>query len=195
MKKIMILFAVITILFLAIPQYSFAQMGWGMMGNYNSTTSSTFAEQQKTLDNATNSVLKSQNVSSISQLNCSKISEDQFEKVGDAWMGVMAGSEQDHSIMEQQMGGEGSQTLKQAHIQMGERYLGCSTSANQNGWMNMMDGRGGEFFPMMGWGYGNMMIGSFGWGFGVLGLIFWLVAFIDLVLLGVFLWRRITLKK
>lgn len=193
MKKILGMFLLITVLILTVTQTSFAQMG--MMKDYKSTTSSIFADQQKALDNATNSVLKSQNVASISQLSCSKISQDQFEKVGDAWMGVMAGSEQNHSLIEQRMGGEGSQMLRRAHIQMGERYLGCSTSANQNSWMNVMYGRGGEFFPMMGWGYGNMMAGSFGWGFGVLGLIFWLVAFIDLVLLGVFLWRRITLKK
>ena len=47
---------------------------------------------------------------------------------------------------------------------------------------------------MMGWSgysYGNMMNGA-GWGFGLIGGLFWLVAFIDLVLLGIFLWRKIN---
>lgn len=179
MKKFVISCVTIGLLFFLQPQLSFAQMG--MMGNYYANgSSSAQADQQKNLANETNTVLNSQNVSAISQLNCSKVSQNQFEKVGDAWMGVMAGNEANHSVMEQRMGGEGSESLKQAHIQMGENYLGCGT-------------RGGGY-PMMGWsgyGYGNMMNGGFGWGFGIVAFLFWIVAFIDLILLGIFLWRRI----
>lgn len=46
----------------------------------------------------------------------------------------------------------------------------------------------------MGWGYGGWM-GS-GWGlFGLLGLIFWLVVFVDFVLLGMWLWQQIQKGK
>jgi len=190
MKKLFLI-TTIAVLVLMLPQLTYAQVG--MMGNFNNASSSSLADQQKNLDNVANSVLKSQNVSSINQLNCSKVSQDQFEKVGDAWMGVMAGSEQNHSAMEQRMGGEGSQTLKQAHIQMGENYLSCSND-QQNNWMPMMNGyqnaKGGGF-PMMGYGYGGMMNEGFGWGFGWVAFLFWIVAFIDLILLGVFLWKRI----
>lgn len=51
---------------------------------------------------------------------------------------------------------------------------------------------------MMGWdGYGwnGMMNGSFGWGFATMGFLFWLVALIDLILLGIFLFKRIRLSK
>lgn len=42
---------------------------------------------------------------------------------------------------------------------------------------------------MMGWGgYGNMM----GYGFGVLGIILWLVILVDLILLGIWLWKQIN---
>lgn len=44
---------------------------------------------------------------------------------------------------------------------------------------------------MMPWGYGNMMSGSWG---GSLGLILWIVAVIDLILLGVWLWKQIQKK-
>ena len=38
-------------------------------------------------------------------------------------------------------------------------------------------------------GFGNMM----GWeGFGLLFSLFWIVILIDLILLGVFLWKKIT---
>lgn len=46
---------------------------------------------------------------------------------------------------------------------------------------------------MMGWGnygYGAMM----GTSFGTLGLILWLIALIDLVLLGIWLWKQINKK-
>ena len=43
---------------------------------------------------------------------------------------------------------------------------------------------------MMGWGYGSMM----GWGSeaGFLGLLFFLVVLIDLILLGLWLWKQIN---
>lgn len=46
---------------------------------------------------------------------------------------------------------------------------------------------------MMGWdyGYGGMMQGGWGVGVGFLGFLFWVVVFVDLVLLGVFLWKKI----
>lgn len=44
--------------------------------------------------------------------------------------------------------------------------------------------------------YSNMMNWNGGWGvFGVLCVIFWIVVFIDLVLLGVWLWKQINNSK
>lgn len=43
---------------------------------------------------------------------------------------------------------------------------------------------------MMGWGYGNMMGGV-----GVLGLAFWLVLFVDAILVGIWLWQQIQKKR
>ena len=40
---------------------------------------------------------------------------------------------------------------------------------------------------MMNYGYGGMM-----GGFGLFGLLTWLVLFVDLVLLGVWLWKQIN---
>lgn len=49
---------------------------------------------------------------------------------------------------------------------------------------------------MMPWGFQNMMNWGpgFAW-FGFLGLIFWIVVFVDLVLLGIYLWKKIERKK
>ncbi|CAN5132397.1 hypothetical protein BH11PAT1_BH11PAT1_8050 [soil metagenome] len=44
---------------------------------------------------------------------------------------------------------------------------------------------------MMGYGnFGNMM----GGGFGFLGLIFWIVILVDLILLGMWLWKQLQKK-
>ncbi len=50
---------------------------------------------------------------------------------------------------------------------------------------------------MMGnWGYGYGMMGNWGgWGaFGFFALAFWVVSFVDLVLLGLWLWRQLQRK-
>ncbi len=48
---------------------------------------------------------------------------------------------------------------------------------------------------MMNWGYGNMMSWYGGLGlFGLFALLFWLVSFIDLVLLGFWLWKQLQKK-
>lgn len=43
---------------------------------------------------------------------------------------------------------------------------------------------------MMNWGYNMMNYGTV----GILGVIFWLVILIDLILLGIWLWKQIERK-
>ena len=46
---------------------------------------------------------------------------------------------------------------------------------------------------MMNWGYGNMMDwnqNGFGW-FGFFGFAFWIIILVDLILVGVWLWKKI----
>jgi len=69
-------------------------------------------------------ILKDQNVASASDLNCSQISPQTLEKLGDAIMEENHPGRM-HEAMDVMMGGEGSETLKQAHISMGAGYLGC----------------------------------------------------------------------
>lgn len=42
----------------------------------------------------------------------------------------------------------------------------------------------------MNWGYNMMNNGAF----GIMGIIFWLVILIDLILLGIWLWKQIERK-
>lgn len=40
--------------------------------------------------------------------------------------------------------------------------------------------------------YGGIM--NVAWGFGFLGLIFWIVLLVDLILLGIWLWKQLQKK-
>ena len=144
-----------------------------MMGAFwtNNGQTTTQAPDSSALNTALQNIYQSQNVSNQSQLSCSKVSDDQFEKLGDAVMGYGI-TEQQHTAMENMMGGEGSTTLRQAHINMGRSYLGC--------WANYNSGP--AYMPMMGYYYGNgsstpavfsqpygMMSGYYGNGYGMMG--------------------------
>ncbi|MBI2051581.1 hypothetical protein HYT33_02345 [Candidatus Roizmanbacteria bacterium] len=131
------------------------------------------------------------------QITCDKLSDEDFERLGEYYMGQMMGDSHEsmNMMMERMMGEDGEE---QMHVVMGKRLSGCDTSAqfpqNGAGFMPMMfamGGRGGGS-PMMGTGWANMMAG---WGgYSLLASLFWIVLLVDLILLGVWLWKRITKK-
>lgn len=160
MKKFLIVLFLASFLIVT-PVY--AQMN--MMGGGQCTSSGCTTSQDQTTNTNINTALqdiyKTQNVSDQTKINCSKVTDDQFEKLGDASMGAGI-SEQQHTAMENMMGGEGSSTLKQAHITMGRSYLGCWS--NYNGVPSMMSMMGGAGFNQ---GL-NMMNNSFNPGVGMI---------------------------
>ncbi len=96
-------------------------------------------------------VESSQNVTAADQLHCNKVTDNQFEKLGDAVMETLhPGSA--HEYMDKMMGGEGSESLKIIHIRLGQQYLGCGSSYAALG----------LGYGMMGGNYG--MMGGTGWG-------------------------------
>lgn len=96
------------------------------------------------------------------------------------------------------------------HIVFGKQLSGCEPNAqfpqNGAGFMSMMGMMGGgmmgsALLPQVGGG-GNSMMGFgnvMGWnGFGFFGFliwIFWIVVLVDLILLGVWLWKKIKKEK
>ncbi len=80
-----------------------------------------------------------------SGISCDKLIDEQLEAMGDYYMEQMHPGEA-HKMMDQMMGGEGSESLKQVHIQMAKR-LYCNEDV-------------GGMMPMM----GNNMMGSGGVG-------------------------------
>lgn len=170
----------------------------GMMGSWQNNGTTTQFTQDANISAALQDIYKNQNVSSQSQLDCAKVGDVQFEKLGDAYMEAVHPG-QAHTYMEQMMGGEGSATLKTAHVNMGRAYLGCWSNYNATPLtMPMMGGAGMMFVPsnnagqqgwgMMGRGFGsgwNMMggYGTYGWFGWITMLLVWVLLVLSIVAL------------
>ena len=105
-----------------------------------------------------------------SGVSCDKLTNEQLEIVGDYYMEQMHPGEQ-HEMMDEMMGGEGSESLKQVHINMARNiYCGESGGMMNGGMMNMMDG-------------GNMMAGNYYGGYNIFGWLFTILVITILVLI------------
>lgn len=105
-----------------------------------------------------------------------ELSPEELEKIGDYFMELMLGNR--HEIMDQMMGGEGSQTLRDMHINIAlnnyDEYMRTGYISNRG----MMGGTIGGAGMMS--GYNGMMTPGYGssfYGFGLLGfttmILFW----------------------
>jgi len=154
-----------------------------------------------------------------SGISCDKLTDEQLESIGDYYMEQMHPGEA-HEMMDQMMGGEGSESLRQVHINMAKR-LYCNenvggmmgggmmgmmmgnntTGSGMMGMMPMMmDMMGGNMMGqqtpqtnMMGT---NMMSGSFGgsswWLWSVVGMLFWIALLVALILLIIWLYKKVA---
>jgi len=135
------------------------------------------------------------NVSDIEDIDCSLISSEEFERLGDAAMQEMAGNQEAHEQMDQMMGGEGSESLTAMHEHMGRMYVDC----NDGGFGMGQTPGGGMMQHMMGgdatWpnftnnnshssmmGFNSMGLG-FGWFGGIIMIAFWVLVIAGIVLL------------
>src|SRR3989339_2136837 len=124
-----------------------------------------------------------------SKVSCDKLGNEQLEAIGDYYMEQMHFGEA-HEIMDNMMGGEGSESLKQVHINMARRlycndnvYIGYGMMGS-GGMMNMM-GRG-----MMGSYPANYNYSNYGyWN------IFWILLFVAAIFLIVWIIHRFGIKN
>lgn len=209
MKKIILL--VITFFLLFSPSVAFAQ---GMMGG-----SASSAQESQIINDTSHEQSEGKAIwekLQAKKIQCKSLTSDNYELLGEYFMGQMIGDTKRHalmnSMMQNMMGKNGEE---QMHIILGKRMSGCEPNAStsqdmmDSGMMSMMMGGGGmmgsAFTPssfggtgggansMM--GFGNVM----GWnGFGILGFliwIFWIVVLVDLILLGIWLWKKIKKER
>src|SRR3989338_515067 len=124
-----------------------------------------------------------------SKISCDKLSNEQLESIGDYYMEQMHPGEA-HEIMDNMMGGEGSESLKQVHINMAKRlycnenvYIGYGMMGS-GGMMNMMSrGMMGSYpasYDYSNYGYWN---------------IFWMLLFAAVIFLIVWIIHRFGMKK
>lgn len=181
MKKLF--FASLTLiisLFLINVNMAHAQMG-SMMGLENDETQdSTDVGHAESVETVLQDILNQQNVSTVQKLDLSKISDDAWERLGDAVMELQHPGEA-HEVMDRMMGGEGSESLREMHIRMGQAYLGYGSDNNYYG-PGMMGG------GMMGYtntrnyttpigmmGFGSMMGYSAYGNYGIFSTITWIL--------------------
>ena len=117
-----------------------------------------------------------------SEIACDKLSDEQLEAIGEYYMELMHPGEA-HELMDEMMGGEGSASLKQVHINMAQQFY-CEKDINgmmsvmkggmmgSGGMMNMMNMMGGEMMAGM---MGSGMMG-YGFGWGAWSFLYWLFA-------------------
>ena len=131
------------------------------------------------------------------ELTCTDLSNDDFEVLGEYFMGQMAGDSHAamNAMMIQMMGEESEE---QMHIAMGKRMTICEPEApfpqnmTNSGMMQMMMGGWSSPFtqtnnPMMNFGQNPMWWGGAGWLF-ILTWVIWLVVGI---LAAIWLWKQI----
>src|SRR3989338_2146976 len=119
-----------------------------------------------------------------SGVSCSKLTNEQLEEIGNYYMEQMHPGEA-HEMMDNMMGGEGSESLKQVHINMAKRlycnenvYIGYGMMGS-GGMMNMM-GSYPASYDYSNYGYWN---------------IFWILFFAAAIFLIVWIIHRFGIKN
>src|SRR3989338_2162244 len=124
-----------------------------------------------------------------SGISCSKLTNEQLEEIGDYYMEQMHPGES-HEIMDKMMGGEGSESLRQVHINI-SRSIYCNENVGgmMGGgmmgmmpmMMNMMGGQNVQSGMMQGM-MGNNPIG-FGYNYWDFWNVIWLLFWIGIIVL------------
>ncbi len=127
------------------------------------STSFAHEETVKSLEDVLNEIASKQNVT-VNQIDCNNVSDSEFEELGDAVMERMLGDHELHEQMDERMGGEGSESLKQMHIFMGMNWLECGDQHIGMGHMGnaammpMMMRMMGNTYPAFYSGYDTLLI-------------------------------------
>jgi len=169
-----------------------AQMMDGSMMEQTSETGGSNDSHGEALPAVLEEILQAHGWEQTSQVDCDQVSDGEWVGLGEAVMSNIHPNEEQHEAMDRMMGGEGSESLRQAHQYMGQNYLGCNTGEP---WSGTMMGRGmsgikggGMMGMMMPWARNynrpqEMMGFSSGFmgGWGVWAGLTWIVLIIFLV--------------
>ncbi len=138
MNKLIVAVAVVMFGLLLLPTETSAMM------HVESSQVESHDDTHESLDEVLPELLTKYNKNTIQELDCKELTDKELERVGDAVMESMH-SGVAHERMDEMMGGKGSESLRQMHIQMGQRYFDCDSTGFVGGGMGM-----GGFANMMG---------------------------------------------
>ncbi len=94
------------------------------------------------------------------KISCSNLTDNQLEVLGDYYMEQMHPG-QAHEIMEQRLGGEDSEQVRQTHIAMAKMFYCGNTGAMSDAMRSqVLQGSGGMMGGMMNWAWGSNQYGS-----------------------------------
>lgn len=155
---------------------AFTLFAWGSVVQARSDSEG--GQHGKSIEVVLQEIRESQGISKNDRIDCQKVSDQQLEELGEAFMSVMHPDPEEHEIMDRMMGGEGSPMLSTMHRIMGARYLGCYGGTmggmmGRNIMANYPYGRWGDHSAMMGYGYGGFLLWIIF--FILLGIIIYLV--------------------
>ncbi len=170
----------------------------GMMGQFTSPyPSEPSSVSSTTKDEADGKVIYE--LLQSKQKSCKDLSDDDFDVLGDYFMGQRVGNTQTHdsmnTMMRNLMGEDGEKLM---HISLGKRLSGCIADAP-------LPAQGANFLPMMGlggmmnggidnWGDRSSMMG-FGSSGSLLESVILILVVIFLVLGIIYFWKEINRKK
>ncbi len=99
------------------------------------------SEHGKSLEVILQEIREKQGLGPDEAIDPRKVSDEELEELGEAVMSIMHPNPRQHELMDQMMGGEGSESLKRAHIRMGYNYL-TRLSNGKYGWFGRRGMRG-----------------------------------------------------
>lgn len=146
------------------------------------------------VDEVSIKIKQSQNVDEKSEIDCQKVTDEQFEELGEAVMSLRHPNEKEHQLMDAMMGGEGSKSLKAMHMAMGQNYLGCGQGIM--GMMGIMSGNQSNSFNKQNL-FNNNMMGSMMTNFGIGGWFGWIFMILlwVLIIIGVVVLLKWLIKQ
>lgn len=124
-------------------------------------------EHDLTVEKAVENIVRELNLKSSKEIKPDKVPDELLEALGEALMNEMHPDEREHLLMDNMMGGEGSDSLKAMHRAMGYRYLKGNWHGNRTMWGDFGEGCGFSF-PFR----GHMMSG---WTGGIFMFIFFIL--------------------
>ena len=184
--------------FLLNTQTVHAQMGTMMGLDNDESQVDSSGQHSESVEDVLQEILNSQNVTTVQELDLSKVSDEEWEELGDAVMELQHPGEA-HQVMDQMMGGEGSESLKQMHINMGKAYLGYGNTQYGPGMMAGVGMMGNRSYNTSKWQGGSMMgagVLEFGpmMGYSPFGMITWILV-VAFLASGIYFFLKGSRKK